>query len=125
MEMTRSELQAKATEVLREAAALIEQGWCQKYAARDAFGNETLINDGDDVEWCALGAIDCAADRLTSEIADEFQIGNRLQLVKSAETRLCKVVKVEGIGAIVQWNDARDRTAEEVAAALREAAGTK
>lgn len=87
--------------VLLEAAAILERdGWCQ-----DWFGTQKGPN-------CALGAIARAAGVRPYEWAS-----NPLAL-----TALARVTKAFGLDAR-KWNDKPGRTASEVIAKLREAAG--
>lgn len=108
-----SALEAK---VLRRTAEIVEQGWCQHALAKRADGGglslsgspgstlddyaERLVRHPEAGQWCAVGArrlacIELDAPRYTGAIA---------------------------VGSIVAFNNALGRTAEEVAAVLREAA---
>jgi hypothetical protein len=101
-----------AVDVLMEARAYIEKGWCQGAAAKDEFGQsvewEQRLN-GIARSWCALGAITDGA-------------GLRLQSpeLRDAEHLLQRVV---GDGWIAVWNDSPGRTQEEVLEAFDRAIG--
>lgn len=113
--MTPSELQAAATAVLRDAAALVRRAWCQGANARDAAGYSVGPSEVLAARWCAQGAIQRAASDLLPEFAPLYAS------VPIAFQRLHHVVRMP----ISAWNDHRERTAEEVVAALLFAAGVK
>lgn len=90
---------------LRDAAEVVERGWTQGTFARNAGGYEVQPTALYAVCWCALGAI----SRVTNEEPG---------LDEHATDALSEYIN----GAIGAWNDEPDRTAAEVAAAMRECA---
>ena len=96
-------------DVLERAADLLEEfGWCQHQYARTAFGVGVDVDDARAASFCAVGAIDratldLAAAPLRSPAVQEF--------LKDVPGRW-----------FADWNDAPDRTKQEVVSALREAA---
>lgn len=98
-------------EVLRAAASLVESGWCQKAMATDASGRPVPEDDDTASCFCALGAVIRAAD---------YDSG----VYMAALDRFCEFIYAEtGHFAVSRWNDTPGRTAEDVAARLRECAG--
>lgn len=85
-----------ASDVLLKAASIVEQGWCQ---------GTSIDSQG---RHCALGAIAAA----TAELG-----GAALFLPTVA------VLVLHVGGSAVAWNDTPGRTADEVANAMRKAAG--
>ena len=80
-------------EILRAAAHRVRQGWCQ--------GG---YSDGQ--RLCAIGAVDYAAQGDDDVLCDALE---RLRTIL-------------GHVSIVQWNDSKGRTAEQVAQAMEHAA---
>lgn len=88
-----------------KAWELIEQtGWCQNVYARAANGQGASVEDPNAVSYCARGAIEVthkndltdAIDRLYQGIHDKYRL------------------------TVIEWNDAPERTKEEVIAVLKE-----
>lgn len=96
--------------VFRRAAELVAQGWCQGALVRDAEGNDL----GCDVlhphaaAWCAGGAI----LRARSEL--RLPEGTSMFIFRCDDPRTWP-----------RWNDAPDRTAEEVEMALLRSAADR
>ena len=86
--------------VLREAARIVRQGWCQG-----------AVNYGD--QFCTMGAMYYA-------LRDEPDASLIVETVDRAIGRLLQYVNYGG--SIGGWNDTPGRTAEEVALALEAAA---
>lgn len=97
-----------AAAILAKAADIVEQGWCQHRLFHAYKGNTT---------YCAFGAISTAAVGYPSVNG----------LVGQESGRRAVAAFLEEIGypleceSIAQWNDTPGRTAEEVAATLRNA----
>lgn len=92
--------------VLRRAAELIDQGWCQGALAKTGTG--MMLGDPESplaARWCVTGAF----------------IRARAELDAHGTTAFLKVM-AETAPNPAQWNNAPGRTADEVAAALRAAA---
>lgn len=102
-------------DVLLKAASIVEEEgrWTQKTEFRSARNGQpmhdwgTIMRRADEVRVCALGAIGLA-DRLLGGPS------RAVEAVRRMEDHL-------GVHPVV-WNDWRDRTADEVADALRTAA---
>lgn len=97
-----------ALKILDDAKALIEKGWHQGYYARDVHGERRHPTDANAVAFCAIGALERAA---------EDQSVLALAIAKRA-VRLA----VPGED-VVGFNDAPGRTKEEVAAVFEAAKG--
>ena len=83
-------------QILIEAKAKIEQGWCQKTDAKDKFGNFVSADSYAAVCWCSEGAI-ISVVGLNNQAEDTMDI---LRFITNC--------------GIVKWNDAPERTKEEV-----------
>lgn len=94
-------------DVLLKAASIVEQGWCQGSAYRNAKGDPCAWDEA--VASCAAGALTRAA----IEESDDWGPGYFGAMVA---LRLVIPDPVE------VWNDTFGRTADEVAAAMRRAA---
>ena len=101
--------------VLLTAASLVEEGWCQ--------GAFHRFRDGDVVQSCAGGAISraaCAAwvPGFTTYSGRPVEHCARISLAQHLRSKSVSFVSIEA------WNDHPDRTAAEVAEAMRQAAET-
>lgn len=118
-----SEAIDQVTVVLKRARQLLQRGWCQGYLARDAGGVHRYFDDERAVEFCALGAMHRADHDLRQE-ARGWRIA-----VYQALLRLDAVLEADGVAEwgcrVVRWNNAPERTQEEVLAAFDRAAGGK
>jgi hypothetical protein len=97
-------------EVLIKAADLLDSAptaWTQKRIARDNKGWPEPPNHPRACSWCAMGAI-----------AKVQNLPRAPQLYDSASKLLAHHLKID----IVDWNDAPERTREDVVQALRSAA---
>ena len=96
-------MDAQMTRKIRlRAAELVDQGWCQGVTARDEKGHISWATSLAATSWCMFGALKRAA----------------FELLGSEEA----VAVSDGLGSNPHWNDAPGRTADEVAARLREMA---
>lgn len=77
------------------AAELVEVGYCKDVVARNADGYSVPCNDPSAVAWCMIGAV-CKAS---------LETGGRYP---------------DDLGRWIDWNNHPNRTADEVAAKLRE-----
>lgn len=91
----------RASRILRRAAELVRRGWIQGDIAADADWCTCDPEDPEAVRWCAVGAMQAAND------ARPYVSSVLLELLLEAH-----------IGDAGEWNDAEDRTADEVAAVL-------
>jgi hypothetical protein len=98
-------------DTLNRAAALLESStiaWTQRHFARDLTGGHTRPKADNACSWCALGAIKKVA-------FDGVEADKAIAQV---------YVSLKPKHSIIAWNDAPERTREEVIVALREAATT-
>jgi hypothetical protein len=89
-------------DLLTQARALIETGWCRGSSARDAKGLVTPFGGEKAVSFCASGALVHLSYCMTKAFRD-------------ASAALHKAVGA--FGSLAYWNDAPERTKEEVLAA--------
>ena len=101
-------------DVLREAASIVEEGWCQGALHLNKDGEECYREDA--VQSCATGAIQRALDHLADGIGPGA--------VHIVVYRLQKILlgRLQINTNIPKWNDHPDRTAAEVAETMRQAA---
>jgi hypothetical protein len=92
-------------DVLREARALVQRGWTQRWFAKDAIGRRCHSDNPLAACWCASGALGRAS-------------GLNSVVYSKAIAALNAVVGDVGIAA---WNDEPDRTQDEVLAAFSRA----
>ena len=57
----------RATAVLRRARQHLQRGWCQGYLALDGRGRRVAVSSPRAVRFCAVGAIQRAADELLAD----------------------------------------------------------
>jgi len=108
--------------VLRRAAELVEQGWCQGGLARQkSHGNFVEPFSPLAVEWCAEGALVMAAYEATGMLPFTE---DGLTLLRGLFEAVQRVLPNDSARAqdIAAWNDQSSRTADEVAALFRRAA---
>ena len=96
-----------SVDALRAVAARIERGWSQGANARDAHGRAVGLNSDEGQAWSLIGAFSLAA-------TDGIPRGH----VRRALVAFSDVIATD---SLQQWNDAPDRTREEVLSALDEA----
>lgn len=91
-------------EILVAARALIaEKGWCTGVMARDANGHAVGEQDSNAACYCVLGALTAAnGDEIPNSVYVAFAYAN-------------------GAESIVDWNDVKGRTKEEVLEAFDKA----
>lgn len=92
-------------ENLRAAKAKIEQGWCQGFYAVDARGLKVSPYSKDAARYCIVGALWAVA-------------GEDVGVVNRCCDLLSEAV---GLRGVIGWQDAPDRTSEEVLALFGEA----
>ena len=109
-------------ELLNRSLAYVEKGWCQHANARDALGQGTTSDNEKAICWCASGACERAAKEL--DYPDGwFDVGRTL-VAALGVTRVPHkgdVARPNVWGAVIDWNDDKDRTAEDVARLFRRA----
>jgi len=116
-----SEEQKSAVDVLKRARELLANGWKQGWFAYDAGGQETSSFSRDAVCFCCHGAI----DRAVFEIARGRNDYSVWPIEATATSLLMKAIH-RNVGStfepcIADWNDAPERTQDEVLAAFDEA----
>lgn len=92
----------ETAKVLRQAAELVGRGWCQQASATDVQGFPVMVTDPRAVRWCADGAI-----LATGASGHAWSV--LMRVLGSRYT-------------VTEWNDAPERTQQEVIAALLRAA---
>jgi hypothetical protein len=93
-------------EVLRQAAALVRQGWCKNALAKDKDGKWAAPRDPRAVCWCAAGAI----QKICGGPNDGWEAAAALRNVLFMD--------------IQTWNDTYARDGEHVASKMEEAIRT-
>lgn len=88
--------------LLREARELIAQGWTQHAFARDAQGEICAASEAVATCWCIRGAVRRVC--LTGESSESPLWGKVLHTLSTTLGR----------GGLAEWNDAPERTKEEV-----------
>ena len=101
--MDTSEIAAK----LREAARLIQKGWCKGTYAKGKSGRDVLPDSPRATEFCAVGAIRRVAPHTYPEVHRALRLYLREWV---------------GAGGVTFWNDAPERTKTQVVRAFRDAA---
>lgn len=104
-------------DVLLKAASIVEEGWTQTFHV-DAQGQ--CCGPDEAVASCAMGAIQRASMALGmgSDDRDDY-MG---ETTTKTALFLADCLGLESLAHIAGWNDTLGRTADEVAAAMREAA---
>lgn len=107
-----------ASDVLRKAAGIVEEGWDQGAYFRSAEGTSLTLSEmmqerkaGRPLRVCAIGAVTVAGFDLFGAPA-----------TRTAEQALAFLSYETPTGDVVDWNDTDGRTASEVAAAMIAAA---
>lgn len=90
------------TQILNDAADLVSRGWTQRTYARDAQRAPCPWDSPDAASWCMSGAVSRAARSVGDEVA-------------SAAYEFCW----RFMGDMSAWNDAPERTQDEVVRKLR------
>lgn len=121
----------KVSEVLREAAEVIETGWCREATAVDAQGEPTYVDDDSAVRWCPIGAI-CKVT--LEDVSGHYyyraieELG--LAIVEDEYVSVPDKVLAQAVAAddweyvVAWWNDSSDdyMTGGDVSSMLRDAA---
>lgn len=104
--------------VLRRAAEIVEQGWCQGSKARDCLGRQVHPLSPVATQWCEAGAVHVAMAergfRFGAQAADGWWWSD---LTKHVDAAGLSWPLNNVLGAL--YNDVPGRTAGEVAAHLR------
>ena len=120
--------------LLNRAHRRLDEGWCQGAYAYDADGRETQPEGATACEWCLMGALHAAAFELVN--VDGVSKAEQEAALAGAVAALHQVLKLPGEQRItpkcgwqperihldrawlVNWNEASDRTAAQVRAAV-------
>ena len=97
------------SQLLRQAEALVEFGWCQGATARTVHGAPIDVCDHDAAEWSLLGALQAAS--FSGRPAE-------LQDIRGALEAIADLIADPSLS---HWNDAPERTQQEVLTLLAEA----
>lgn len=98
--------------ILRGATELIERGWCQDHAACDEHGASADWEAKNAASFCTLGAVARATRSLQFNV---FKDGVYDRVVAALKARLPDGYR----GSVPAWNDAPERTKQEVLDLLR------
>lgn len=98
--------QKKAVAILEEARERIEKGWTQGAFARNSVGDAVNEDSEQACAWCVTGAL-MAAPRIAVDDAARFYLHKAIASIDDASQH-----------SLASWNDAPDRTQEEVLAAF-------
>ena len=121
----------KPIDMLKEARALVAQGWCQKTAATDAEGFRRNVTDDKACRWCATGAFECVQWRKDGQFTTYDDRHASYALLCAAIDQLGYPMyrpssrsQSDLDGARIQlFNDASDRTQDQVVEAFDLAIG--
>jgi hypothetical protein len=94
------------SELLHEAGELVNEGWCQGAAARDAAGEVTDVLRGDATSWSLLGALQAASLQDSSTRIDDIAL---------AVAAIAEQIEDPSLS---HWNDVATRTQLEVVGLL-------
>jgi hypothetical protein len=111
------ELSKDVRTVLVEARDLLRTGWTQRAPARDDAGVETSATDARSTCWCVLGAVYAVTMRMERALGlDPFRLfpAGRCDPWATARWRAISSLESHIDVSIVVFNDAPDRTQEQV-----------
>jgi len=97
------------TELLHEAGALVDFGWCQGATARSAQGVPVDVCSEQAATWSLLGALQAAAFRQESAAVSD---------IRDAMEAIAELIEDPSLS---NWNDAPDRTQADVRLMLEHA----
>ena len=98
-------------ETFKEGRKRVKAGWTQGIWARDITGATVATDDSSAVEWCAIGAV-----KGPNQNAALHWLRHVIQLeMDPMEVEVLILAQF-----IIDWNDEKDRTQEEVVAAFDE-----
>ena len=112
-----------AAQIAAAAADLVDRGWAQRALARDRRGRSVASCDPDACAWCLTGALEAACEGdasdpcwpvLLDSIARHTHVAWALETQVDVRTGLRTAAT-----KLAAWNDSPERTAADVADALR------
>ena len=111
-------------EIGQQAAAYVERGWTQNYAAVNTSAYPIEPNGPEAVAWCAYGALCAVVDSTVDEPSDELEeitshLASLLPATVHSASKFMENSHNADVHVVASWNDAGGRTAGEVAAVLR------
>ncbi len=106
---------SRDTRLPHHARRLIERGWTQNADARAADDSEVHPCDSRAVSWSLLGALVAAVEHVAATDGERTAIG---QLAATC-VLLADILDTE---SLEQWNDARERSRDDIIAALDQVA---
>lgn len=99
-------------DLLTHAKSLIESGWTQKFAAVSSKNLQVDPNDKEACRWCLEGSLMNSFSRASASGGD---LDLLLDAYYDARRALMKII---GSQDLVEWNDAKERTQEDVVQAF-------
>ena len=87
--------------VFRTAKNLVKRGWCQHAAARNIQNLSRDVHSEDACQWCTTGAIDLACMKHFLSFQSNVKMWDVFK-------------KINTIIDIVDWNDSKHRTREDI-----------
>lgn len=108
----------KPSDILKAARAKLALGWCQGSMVRDASGKPIDLYSEDGCKFCMLGAI---ATSLKEILKRPPSGSDDYQPYDAARNAFIQANSVEGVGAMLSYNDYPGRTQEEMLAATDKA----
>ena len=109
--MTTMDLQ---NSLLRRSIELLESGWTQGQSARDENGRPVPIGHQSACEWCATGALFTADIEMTNDLHASLAM-------HQAMARVVAAARQRHHEALITWNDAPNRTVDQVIDVFRKA----
>jgi hypothetical protein len=101
-------------QLLRDARALVAEGWCSGAEARDSAGSKVSPWDERAASWSLLGSIVAVLER-------EASLDRELSIPELA-TALYALAKLVDSDSLIEWNERPRRTQGNVVAVLDRAA---
>lgn len=97
------------SELLHEAGALVNAGWCQGTEARTAHGSAVDVCDATAASWSLLGALQAAALRDESTRMEDIEVA------------VAAIAELIADPSLAHWNDVPARTQHRVTELLEQA----
>lgn len=107
--------------ILEQAADFADEQWCQAASAQDAAGAEVWHGSADAARHCLLGRLDNTVRQENQPPIMEMLLRHRL--LEQLDERQYPIERMNP-ARLVDWNDAPNRTPEEVRQLLRKTAQT-
>ena len=88
--------------------------WCQESPAKDLHGDKLQAFDPQAVKWCALGAV----QKLYRSSQWEETMDRLLRALSVSEPGLAQMTKSDKACCLMEWNDDRRTTFQEIRSTL-------